>query len=98
MIKLVGNSGFDVRIICKKNKKYIEKSSDLNNFKRLKNQIKKQNKFYEKNIFNIPKILENYDNSFLMEDISGDNIIDYLSYCDNSLKCFFAESLFSIVQ
>ena len=35
-----------------------------------------------KNIFNIPKILENYDNSFLMEYISGDNIIDYLSYCD----------------
>ena len=50
MIKLVGNSGFNVRIICKKNKKYIEKSSDLNNFERLKNQIKKQNKFYEKHI------------------------------------------------
>ena len=98
MIKLVGNSGFDVRIICKKNKKYIEKSSDLNNFKRLKNQIKKQNKFYEKNIFNIPKILENYDNSFLMEDISGDNIIDYLSYCDNSQLNWLINEIISIID
>lgn len=82
MIKLTGNSVFNVCVVSKDNKLYIEKSSNSENFKRLEKQINKQKEFYRKKIFNIPKIIKNYDNSFLMEYINGDSIIEYLLKSD----------------
>lgn len=106
MIKIKGHSNFIVTIKTINNNKVISKCSDYTEKNRLKNQIEKQKKIYENNIFEnvkIPKVLNYYEYEDLVEYIMeyvdySINIVDFLSKYNHIQIDWFIKKIINIIE
>ena len=106
MIKIKGHSNFTVTIKTIDNKKVISKCSNISEKNRLKDQIMKQIKIYENNIFEtikIPKILTSYEHEdsieYIMEFVDySTNIVDFLSRYNHIKIDWFIKKIIYIIE
>ena len=106
MIKIKGHSNFNVTIKTINNNKVISKCSNYSEKNRLKNQIEKQIKIYENNIFEnvkIPKVLYYYEYEdsveYIMEYVDYSiNIVDFLSKYNHIQIDWFIKKIINIIE
>lgn len=103
MIRIKGHSNFNVQLYSYNNTIVIKKSSNNSDFPRLEKQINKQkffyNLFYYSNEFQVPKIISQEKNSFIMEYIEDSNsIIEFLQSANKNKILWLSNLLIKFIS